>query len=72
MIRPRSRGVGGLRGTLFFQTDRGAAGEHVDPGPEAAHAGFQAVSPHLRLDDGFSPQLQACRAGIQDTFLLRS
>lgn len=46
--------MGGLRGTLFFQTDRGAAGEHVDPGPEAAHAGFQAVSLHLRLDDEFS------------------
>ncbi|MBZ3869790.1 Ubiquitin-conjugating enzyme E2 B [Sciurus carolinensis] len=25
------------------KTDRGAAGEHVDPGPEEAHAGFQAV-----------------------------
>lgn len=43
MIRPPRRGVGGLRGTLFFQTDRGAAGEHVDSGPEEAHAGFQAV-----------------------------
>lgn len=43
MIRPPRRGVGGLCGTLFFQTDRGAAGEHVDSGPEEAHAGFQAV-----------------------------
>ena len=46
MIRPPRRGVGGLRGTLFFQTDRGAAGEHVDSGAEEAHEGFQAVRPH--------------------------
>lgn len=45
VIRPPRRGVGGLRGTLFFQTDRGAAGEHVDSGAEEAHEGFQAVRP---------------------------
>lgn len=33
VIRPLRRGVGGPNGTLFFQTDRGAAAEHVDPGP---------------------------------------
>jgi ubiquitin-protein ligase len=37
-------GGAALRGTLFFQTDRGAAGEHVDPGLEKAHAEFQAIA----------------------------
>lgn len=32
VIRPLRRGVGGPNGTLFFQIDRGAAAEHVDPG----------------------------------------
>ena len=69
MIRPRRRGVGGLRGTLFFQTDRGAVVEHVDPRPEEAYAGFQAVRPFpFAWGDGYSPKLRAYRAGVRHTF----
>lgn len=52
VIRPLRRGVGGPRGTLSFQPDRGAAAEHVDPGPEEAHAGLQAVRPSAGGRDG--------------------
>ena len=68
MIRPPRRGVGGLRGTLFFQTDRGAAGEHVDPGPEEAYAGFQAVRAFIFALMTTPPQSYGARVGIRDTF----
>lgn len=29
---------------MSFKSNRGAAGEHVDPGPEEAYAGFQAIA----------------------------